>query len=124
MLNGLPERRACPSESLQVVLFVIGDTILPAACDDANPLKGQGAHSDMVLFPLFSLPLIEGSGPQGVWNRSGCKLVEGLLEVFGTDETMMNPAGLATLAGHGSNTTEAGQGAGSPTLSIFSEGDQ
>ena len=55
MLNVLPERRACPSESLQVVLFVIGDTILPAACDDANPLKGQGAYSESISASCYGL---------------------------------------------------------------------
>ena len=67
-------------ESLQVTLFVIRGALLPEPEDDADPFKGQGAHSGIVRFTSSKELLITSLGPGGVRDGMSSKFVESLAE--------------------------------------------
>ncbi|MEY2604469.1 MAG: hypothetical protein QOH31_2260 [Verrucomicrobiota bacterium] len=60
--------------------FVIKGAVLPKAEDDADPFKGQGAHSGMVRFTSSKEFLITSLGPGGVRDGMSSKFVESLAE--------------------------------------------
>ena len=63
-----------------LLVVAVAASVGPAAMKNADPFERQGAHGGMVTFSFVALGLVEGLGPEGVFDRFGSPLMEGLPE--------------------------------------------
>src|SRR6185436_1437486 len=102
-----PQQRATPADRLQVLLFIVGSAILPAAKDDADPFVGQCPHRCVVRLVLGALLLVVSLSPFALAKRLAGKFVEGLAQELGAGPTEMSPLDFAAGCLDGSDPTVA-----------------
>ena len=76
--------------------LVIGDPVLPATVDYAQPLEGQRADRYVMIFPLADLHLVERLRPGAPVPGLSGEFVNALADELGTGPTVTYDAGLAT----------------------------
>src|SRR6185369_10344628 len=88
---------ATSAQGLHIDGLVIGFAVLPAAIDDAQPFKGQGADRHLVRLVLIVAQVVVVSmGPLRLRDRATRKLVKRLAQKLRADETEMHPLAVAT----------------------------
>src|SRR5208282_5048419 len=87
-------------------MLVIRSMLFPATVEDANPLKGQGAHGGMMTLAAIPLLLIVSLGRCRLGDGATGELVQGLAEEPGASPTPVHPAVLAAALGDGRNARE------------------
>src|SRR6185436_1349748 len=94
-----PQRWVSLLERLQVDLFVIAGTGLPAMKQNANPFESQDTKGRMVAFADTPQPLIQGFSPAAPVAGMSGKLVERLPQKLGAGPAPVHPALFAALLG-------------------------
>ena len=102
--------------------LVVGDSVLPATEDDADPLVGQGAFGHAGSFSFGELGLVVGVGPATSFDGDAGEFVERLAEELAAGPSRADESALAALGGQGRDTGGGGQllGAGE-TLPVVSQ---
>src|SRR5258705_5637002 len=88
---------------VEVSRFVVRCSRLPAAIENANPFKRQGAHRRLMRASFVALLSIVGTGPEGARDRGRCPFDKGLSQERGTLHAPVHPALLAAAFGHRCN---------------------
>jgi hypothetical protein len=83
-------------EHLEIGRLIVREALVPTAIEDTDPLKGQGAPSRLVRFPLVALLLGIDLGPEGMPDRFRSPFHERLAEERRTLQTPVHPGFLAT----------------------------
>ena len=87
-------------ECRQIARFVVGNTINPAAKQDADPFEGKGTDGGVVGRAFGLVALVESAGPEGVGNGAGYPFDEGLTKEFGASPTPVDPVLVAAAFGY------------------------
>ena len=87
-------------EGGSVAGLVIGDAVLPAAPQDADPFEGEAAEDGLVAFAGAFLPEVIGLGPGTLGDGLAGPLDEGLAEELGRVPAPVDPELPAAAFGH------------------------
>src|SRR5262245_55278060 len=90
-LNSGKQWRGGTLEGIEVGSFVVWDTVLPAAIQDADPLEGERTQCSLMRRALGTLLFVESSGPVGMRNRLGGPFDEGLAHERGALPAPVHP---------------------------------
>src|SRR5260370_22740285 len=105
----LKERGTLLPQTLQIDDLVVGSARVPALPDDPNPFEGQSADSGVVVFAFSALHRIVSTGPKGVLDRLGSKLMKGLAKELGTEVAPTDAELFAAALDDGSNAGKANE---------------
>ena len=90
----------------QIELLIVGNTLLPAAEEDADPFVSQRTNGGVVFLSAFNLKLVVRLSPGGPSPGVVRKFMKRLPNKLRTGHAPMDPMLLATLLGHRSDTGE------------------
>src|ERR1700674_2177400 len=92
-------RRSVFLQSQNVACLIIGDAVLPAAEEDAEPFERKGSHGTVVRLVSFALLVIKGPRPSRFSGRQPGPFVKRLAQELRTGPAPVHPFLLAATLG-------------------------
>jgi hypothetical protein len=116
---------ASPHQGVEIRRFVVGGARLPAAIEDADPLKCQGAGCGLMSLASGSLLGIVGTCPEGMADGFAGPFHEGLAQELRALEAPVDPTCVPTTFGDWRNARILLEvGGGGIALALFAKGHE